>query len=98
MKKITLTTIKKFIRDNRPNLYIKVKSSFDGMSDMVESIDGAQFKSVVEDTRTSNHTLGIQGAWFVFDSRDHFDAYDKNGFQGYEVYNCCGSFVLAIRK
>lgn len=36
-KKITLTTVKKFVKDNADKLFINVKSSFDGMTDGCES-------------------------------------------------------------
>jgi hypothetical protein len=98
-KKITLATVKKFIRDNRDQLYINVKSSFDGMTDCVESLHGG-FAKAVEDTdaHTKEHTLGIKGAWFVGQSRDYFSPYTNIGgdMSGIEVFNSCGSFVLAI--
>ena len=50
-----------------------------------------------KDENNASHTLGVNGAWFVGDSRDYFTAYDDGQFSGYEVYNCCGSFVLAVK-
>jgi hypothetical protein len=101
LKKITLATVKKFIRDNRDQLYINVKSSFDGMTDCVESLhDGFVKASEDTDTHTKEHTLGIKGAWFVGQSRDYFSPYDNIGkdMTGIEVSNSCGSFVLAIPR
>jgi hypothetical protein len=40
--------------------------------------------------------LGITGAWFVRSSRDYFDFIDAEGFTGFKVYNCCGSFRLLV--
>ena len=92
----TLTTIKSFIRKN-PALYISTKSRFDGMVDCVMPCDDKDF-SPVQPSDGYKNTLGIAGAWFVFDSRDSIWAYEDEHFKGYEVYNCCGSFILAIKK
>ena len=96
-KKITLATIKSFIRKNNNNLYINVKSRFDGMHDCCMP----QNDVFVEVRKTDSHldrTLGIQGAWFVGSSRDYFYPYNKNGFIGYQISNCCGRFVLVVKE
>lgn len=46
----------------------------------------------------SENTLGYQGIWLVGSSRDHFSPYEDENFTGFEVYNCCGSFVVAVKK
>lgn len=103
-KKITLSTIKSFIRKNRENLMIKVEMSFNGMTDMCEAIKGAQFEKITEDNTASlseqykERTQGINGVWFVGQSRDYFTAFENETMVGYEVYNCCRSFILAIPK
>lgn len=97
-KKITIATVKSFIKKNRAMLFIKAQSSFDGMSDMVEYDTKASFKiAKVEDGNLEN-TFGIAGAWFVGQSRDRFNAFENADLTGIEVYNCCGSFTLAILK
>ncbi len=96
--KTTLSTVKSFVNKNEGKLYIDVKSSFDGMTDCCEPLQGG-FVKATKDTDTWNkHSLGVTGAWFVFGSRDYFHDYTENGFSGYEVSNCCGHFILAIRK
>lgn len=100
MKKTTLATIKKFILKSN-NLYIKNISSFSGMTDSVEYLDEPAFRSATFQTNHSDYRdncLGVQGAWFVFGSRDYFREYDDGKFIGYEVYNCCGKFILATKK
>jgi len=97
MKKITLATIKSFVRKNRESIYIRVRSDFNGMSDMVERNRNAQFKKAVMG-EISDHDLGIEGAWFVLQSRDIFSTFDNGEFAGYHVYNCCGSFDLVVPK
>jgi hypothetical protein len=97
MKKITLTTVKSFIRKN-PNLYINCKSRFDGMVDCVMPCDNQGFEPVELSDRNSSNTLGIEGAWFVLGGGDRFYPHEDDNFEGIEVYNCCGSFILATRK
>jgi hypothetical protein len=97
MKKITLATVKSFIRKN-PNLYINCKSSFDGMVDCVMPNDNQGFEPIKPSDRNSSNTLGIEGAWFVLGGGDRFYPHEDDNFEGIEVYNCCGSFILATRK
>lgn len=101
-KKITRSTIKSFINREMKNgnLYINNKSSFDVMVDCVMPIEGG-FTKVEPCTRHENankYTLGIKGAWFVGSSRDYFTPWADDNFIGYEVYNCCGSFILAMGR
>ena len=94
--KPTKTTIKSFIK-NADNLFINVKSSFDGMTDMCEAQkDG--FTKVEKTEDNIKNTLGIKGAWFVGSGRDYFTIYNENGMIGYTISNCCGHFILAIKK
>lgn len=98
MSKITLATVKSFVRKNGPALHILKKSRFDGMTDGCESTGDREFSPVLKsDLDCDKHTLGIAGAWFVGSSRDYFTPFEKDGFKGFEVYNCCGHFTLAIR-
>jgi len=95
--KTTLATIKSFIRKNAGNIYINVKSEFDGMTDCCESRhDGFTKAKHLENSGRDAHDLGIQGAWFVGSSRDYFRDYNENGMTGFEVTNCCGRFIIAI--
>jgi len=83
MKKITKATFKSFIKKNEGKLFIQCVSSFDGIFDGVEYV---------------HDTLGYNGIWLVGGSRDYFTAFDNGDFTGYEVYNCCGSFIIATQK
>jgi hypothetical protein len=100
-KKITLSTVKSFIKKNRENLFINVKSSFDGMTDGVEQLHNG-FTKIKPDKTISinsdyyNSTQNIQGAWFVGSSRDYFTAYNSGNLTGFEISNFCGTFILAI--
>lgn len=97
MKKITLATLKSFIKKNKDNgqLHINVRGAFDGMVDGVRYDSNSSF---VPATKSDGYaaTLGIQGVWVVRGGRDFITAYNNNGFVGYHVSNCCGSFILAI--
>jgi len=95
-KKITLATLKSFIRKNSDDLYINVRSSFDGMTDGLEYYKNG-FSKAEKTNEFESNTLGISGAWLVGGSRNHFSAYNENGFEGIRVSNCCGSFILAVR-
>jgi hypothetical protein len=97
MKKITLATVKSFIKKN-PELFIRVNSKFDGMVDCVMSNPDAAFNPALPAQYPCDNNQGIQGAWFVKSSRDWFQAFETDTFKGYEVSNCCGSFALAIKK
>ena len=95
-KKITRANFKKFVRENRENLHINCLSSFNGMTDGVDYVKNSQFKPIVSTLVNENYTLGINGVWLVGQSRDMFSHYKKDGFEGIEVYNSCGSFIVAV--
>ena len=98
-KKITKATVKSFIRKNANNLYINVKSSFDGMTDCCESLHNGFVKAKKEPQATCmENSMGIAGAWFVGNSGDWFSAFENDNLTGIEVSNCCGHFILAIEK
>lgn len=99
MKKITLSTVKSFVRKNSDSLLINIDSHFDGMQDCVASVNSG-FKTAQKDERIWNlsNTLGISGAWFVGSSRDYFTPFENENMVGIAVSNCCGSFTLAINK
>ena len=99
-KRCTLATIKSFVKKNQGNIYIRCISTFDGMVDGVrECKDRDTFSLALStnDIDLNSYNLGIQGAWFVKDSRDYFSVLNKDGYIGYHVYNCCGSFDIAIK-
>lgn len=93
--KITRATFKKFVK--QLGLLISKQSSFDGMTDGITSSSDKSFKPV-ESVPYSNNTLGINGVWLVGSSRDFFTHYEENGIVGIEVSNCCGRFIVGVRK
>jgi len=94
MKKTTLSTIKSFIK-NTQDLHISVSSTFDGMQDCVTSCKDKSFMLAERNAGFLENTMGIKGAWFVKGSRDYFSDYVDDKFVGYEISNCCGTFILA---
>mgnify|MGYP001171359634 CR=1 FL=1 len=96
MKKITMATVKSFIRKNEGRLYIRTLSAFDGMTDCCERCEDRSFQPAQPGRH--KETLGIAGAWFVGGSRDSLMPIEEGEFTGFHIYNCCGSFDLAIRK
>lgn len=92
-KKITLATVKSFIRKNSDKLFAKTCSKFDGMTDCVQQVEGDTFTPI-----SAEKALGIKGVYIVGNSRDHFSAFENDSFIGFEIYNCCGRGILAISK
>lgn len=96
MQKITIATVKSFVRKNKNNLFIKVKSRFDGMTDGVEPVEMDWEKVNPEQIDFDNkNTMGIRGVWFVNGSRDRCYISDEKDL--ITVYNSCGSWQLCIK-
>ena len=100
MKKITRSTIKSFVvRElKNDNLYVSVKSSFDGMTDCVQRVEDNFAKAQSANYGTPDNTLGVQGIWLVGSSRDYFQPYSDDSYVGYKVFNACGSFLVAMKR
>ena len=98
MKKITMATLKSFIRKNvDKGLFLNVKSSFDGMQDCCESRNDGFLRVVREEGYISN-TLGLRGLWVVGSSRDYLSKYEDSRFIGIEYSNSCGRGIVAVEK
>ena len=96
-KKITRATLKSFIRKNQGRLFLCVRSQYDAMTDGRESVNGG-FVPAVPTDRWMTNSLGITGVWMVGNSRDYFSIHSDDEMEGISVSNCCGSFILAVRK
>lgn len=99
MSKTTLSTIKKFIRDNKNNLYLQVRSSFNLMTDCVERVEDHLEK--IDPTKIDmgiKYSLGIPGLYLVGRSRDYFSDYCDETTIGYKILNSCGSCILVTKK
>lgn len=98
-KKITKATFKSFVSKNLANLFVNVRSNFDGRTDCVESVSGGFRLSITNgDSLDNPNTRGIDGIWLVGGRGNYFKAYDDGAFTGIEVSNCCGLFIVAIAK
>jgi hypothetical protein len=95
-KRITLATIKSFIKKNSDNLYLKKINAFDGMCDGISDRGAHGFTQVAVNPEGNKNRLGIEGAWFT-SSGNLFTEFDDGVFKGYDVYNCCGNFVIATK-
>jgi len=96
-KRITITTIKAFIRRNHGKIYICHHTAFDGMTDGIEMCSQEIVPVEPTDSNLEN-TLGISGAWFVRHGKNYFKQVEKPGMKGYHVYNSCGSFDLLVYR
>ena len=94
----TMATVKSFIKKNQGKLYIKNLSDFDGMVDCVMPCNDKGFRlaQAPEVGRNHENCLGIRGAWFVLGGGDRVYEFSDGQFEGYEIYNCCGNFFLAV--
>ena len=98
MKKITLATVKSWIKKNHGNIYIQIKNDFCGYNDCVIANKEPTWELASHNQNVNDNTLGINGAWVVKQSRDSLNAYDDNQYQGFYIYNCTGSFYIGIKK
>jgi len=97
-KKITLATLKGFAKRNSENLFVKNISSFDGMTDCVESCNDNSWKETSIIDKTNYYKTGINGVYTVGSSRDYFTLHEDSIYVGIEVYNSCGNAILAVKK
>jgi len=96
-KKITLATAKAFVTRNRNNLFVKVTSDFDGMTDCVQSVEDT-FKPATFIDDTNHYLCGISKVYIVGSSRDYFRLYEGLNYVGIVVSNSCGSSILVTSK
>jgi len=98
-KKITRTTIKSFIKreEKNGNLYVKVKSSFDGMIDCVSQVED-EFRKVENVDFSKEYDFDIKGLWLVGSSRDYFTEFADDNYIGYKISNCCGVSIIAMKR
>lgn len=101
--KVTLTTVKGMIKRGMESGKLKIQnhSSFDGMTDCVQTISGSTFRKAEKSTRaySAKNDLGVAGLWVVGNSRDYFDNCVKNAdgkLVQVRIYNCCGSMTLKL--
>ena len=85
--------MKAFAKRNEKNLFVKEISSFDGMTDGVEWNRNAKWSKI-----ELSKAYGHEGVWLVGSSRDYFNLYEDDKYIGIEVYNCCGTGILAKLK
>lgn len=91
-KRITLATLKSFIRNSKRQLFVEQHSEFKLMTDMIESVDRDITPVEKEDA------IGHKGVWCVFRASNYFKFAEKGGHYGITVCNCCGSWTLWTRN
>lgn len=100
MAKATIATLKSFLKKNDGKIYVYNSSSFDGMFDMVQDNPGATWRLSPHKYNPDDKNYLGHKHWIYCVGRggDIVTPYCKDGFTGFEVYNCCGSFVVAIKE
>lgn len=91
-KKITLATLKAFIK-NSSELFAEEKASFDGMVDCVMPNKDSKLVPV-----SKEDALGHKGVYLVGSSRDYFTFVENDNYYGIEVSNSCGYGILWTPK
>jgi hypothetical protein len=95
-KRITMATIKSFIKKNSEELFLKKINSYDGMCDGVNERAAHGFTQVEFNHQSHANQLGIPGAWFT-PGGNLLTEYNDGVFKGFDVYNCCGHFIIAVK-
>ena len=102
MKKLNKNHFNNFVKKNAENLHMKVYAHFNGMVDMVENVEAPAFSKVVKVQFQEWRDVVLRAANDVskiaFRDGNSFDHYEDAEYQGIEVYNCCGKFVVAVKK
>ena len=102
--KITIATLKSFAKRNQENIYYKITSDFDGMTDCVQAVNSRWKKTTCNviimkaNDPAKYYKTGIFGIYTVGGSRNYFSLYEDTEYFGIRIYNCCGSSILAIKK
>ena len=98
-KRITLASLKKFIKENKDNLYAFRSNDFDGMTDCVQEVKQSSKKVKASKINLEDkNTLGIGAIWLVGSSRDWFKWFSDEIFEGIHISNCFGSSRIARLK
>jgi hypothetical protein len=97
-KRITLATIKSFIRKNKENLFIRTTRSYDLIESFSKTSDNLNFRPIESTDLSIQYTLGIKDVWIAGQGRDGFLAYENDKYIGYDIYNVCHAFNLVIKK
>ncbi len=95
--KVTLATLKSFIRKNSTEILIQNLSSFNGQIDGIESSKDQNFY-MAQFVKLNSHNLGIKGVYMVGHSDDYITTIENDEYVGFHIDNCCGSFSLVIKK
>lgn len=96
MSKITLATIKSFIKKNQNGLFIKHLEQKSFTDSLVAIKD--DFRKVEVKFNDNDMSFGVPSAHFSrYGSRyQYLTAYSDNNFWGYKICNSVGSFIIAV--
>ena len=69
----------------------------DDRCDFAEPGGRSSLRAAMPANFTTDNNLGVGGVWLVGQSRDRVQAFESDGLRGFYVYNCCGSWTVAVR-
>lgn len=95
-KKITLSTLKSFLKRNKNDLHLKIHSRFNGMIDGLEHFKD-DFEPAEETEYNTYYTLGIKGL-YVIPGRSYFNVFRDKNYIGITVWNSCGKQTIVTKK
>lgn len=67
------------------------------MIDGKERLNGG-FEEASKTEKNLEFTLGIEGLWLVGRGNDYFEKFEDKTRIGIEVFNSCGSSIVAVNK
>ncbi len=96
---INRNTLKSFIKNNMEHgVYVANLSDYEEDIDSVIPNDDPEVLKVYDYNEQDQNSFGIDGIWLVSGSRNSFTRYENEKYLGIKVYNCCGNFIVFVKK
>jgi hypothetical protein len=87
-----------FVPANKRKFVALEKKTLSDMDYRIAEERGTSRERLEDCTFNSPNTLGYIGIWLVNSSGNWFKPYEDDQYIGFNVYNCCGEFTVAIKK
>ena len=92
-KKITRATLKSFIKRNLGSLYLDIVNDHSGYS----IFEPKGFQVAKEETKSSDHNLGIVGLWTTI-TGDELTLFEDDKYVGIKIRSVVVNNVIAVKK